>query len=61
MRELMAKYHDLPMDLADAAIVRVAERQRIHRVFTTDQRDFRIYRPAHIGHFVLLPPAISPA
>jgi len=61
MRELMAKYHDLPMDLADAAIVRVAERQRIHRVFTTDQRDFQIYRPAHLGHFVLLPPTISAA
>jgi predicted nucleic acid-binding protein len=35
MRGLMAKYQDMPMDLADAAIVRVAERQRIHRVFTT--------------------------
>ncbi len=38
IRELMAKYHDLPMDLADAAIVRVAERERINRVFTVDQK-----------------------
>lgn len=26
MRELMRKYRDLPIDLADAALVRVAER-----------------------------------
>ena len=44
MTELMAKYRDLPMDLADAAIVRVAERERIRHVFTLDQRDFRVYR-----------------
>jgi predicted nucleic acid-binding protein len=61
MRELMVKYHDLPMDLADAAIVRVAERERIHRVFTVDQKDFNIYRPAHLRRFTLLPPMISPA
>jgi hypothetical protein len=55
IRELMAKYADLPMDLADAALVRVAERDRINRVFTLDQKDFRIYRPAYLGHFILLP------
>ena len=57
----MAKYHDLPMDLADAAIVRVAERERINRVFTVDQKDFSIYRPSHIRRFALLPAMISPA
>jgi predicted nucleic acid-binding protein len=31
----MAKYRDLPMDLADAALVRVAERDRITQVFPT--------------------------
>jgi uncharacterized protein len=61
IRELMAKYHDLPMDLADAAIVRVAERERINRVFTIDQKDFSIYRPAHMRRFTLLPAMISPA
>ena len=55
IRELMAKYHDLPMDLADAAIVRVAERERINRIFTIDRRDFEIYRPAHIARFRILP------
>jgi hypothetical protein len=31
MRELMRKYRDLPMDLADAGLVRVAERERLRR------------------------------
>ena len=35
MKTLMQKYRDLPMDLADAALVRVAEREKIpHRIFT---------------------------
>lgn len=55
MTELMAKYRDLPMDLADAALVRVAERERIRHVFTLDQRDFRVYRPAGLGRLSLIP------
>jgi hypothetical protein len=55
MAELMRKYKDLPMDLADAALVRVAERERIRHVFTLDQRDFRVYRPAGLGRLSLLP------
>ena len=54
IRELMRKYRDLPMDLADAALVRVAERERLRRVFTIDRRDFQIYRPSRIGRFVVL-------
>lgn len=44
MRELMEKYRDLPMDLADAALVRVAEREGLHDVFTLDRRRFTLYR-----------------
>ena len=55
MRELMKKYRDLPMDLADAALVAVAERERIRRIFTLDRRDFEVYRPAKLGRFILLP------
>jgi uncharacterized protein len=55
MRELMRKYRDLPMDVADAALVAVAEREGINRVFTLDRRDFEVYRPARIGRFSLLP------
>jgi predicted nucleic acid-binding protein len=55
MRELMRKYHDLPMDLADAALVRAAEREKISRVFTIDRRDFEVYRPRGIRRFTILP------
>lgn len=55
MQKLMRKYRDLPMDLADAALVTVAERDGIPRIFTLDQKHFRVYRPARIGHFALLP------
>ena len=44
IRELMEKYADLPMDLADAALVRVAERDGLRTVFTVDRRDFTVYR-----------------
>ena len=44
MRELMNKYADRPMDLADAALVRVAEREGIRKIFTLDREDFSVYR-----------------
>ena len=55
IRGLMEKYRDLPMDLADAALVRVAEREGIQDVFTVDRRDFRIYRPKGVGKFNIVP------
>ena len=55
IRELMQKYRDLPMDLADAALVRVAERERIATIFTLDRRDFSLYRPSRIGRFRIVP------
>lgn len=55
MRELMRKYSDLPMDLADAGLVRVAERERISRIFTVDRRDFELYRARRIRRFTVLP------
>lgn len=55
MRALMKKYRDLPMDLADAALVRVAEREGIRRVFTLDRRDFSVYRPLRTGRLEIVP------
>ena len=43
LRELMARYRDVPMSLADATLVRLAELNDESRVFTLDG-DFRIYR-----------------
>ena len=54
MRELMEKYRDLPMDLADAALVRVAEREKITDIFTLDRKHFALYRPGR-RRFLVLP------
>lgn len=43
VRTLLRKYHDIPMSLADACVVRMAEIFRRHCVFTLDS-DFIIYR-----------------
>jgi len=43
MKVLMEKYQDIPMDLADASLVAVAESQKIKRIFTLDS-DFYVYR-----------------
>ena len=43
LRRLIRKYEDLPMSLADACLVRMAELASNCQVFTTD-RHFRIYR-----------------
>jgi predicted nucleic acid-binding protein len=55
MSELMWQYRNLPMDLADAALVRVAEREHCRRIFTIDRRDFEIYRPSRLGRFEIIP------
>jgi len=41
--ELMQKYQDTPMALADASLIAVAESLSMTRIFTLDG-DFRIYR-----------------
>jgi predicted nucleic acid-binding protein len=53
--ELMEKYADLPMDLADAALVRVAERDGLRKVFTVDRRDFMVYRLKGGRRLALIP------
>ena len=55
MRELMEKYRDLPMDLADAALVRVAERESLTEIFTFDRRHFSIYRFGRRRRFSIVP------
>jgi predicted nucleic acid-binding protein len=41
---LMRRYTKLPMDLADASLVLLAEHLDHGRILTTDQRDFSTYR-----------------
>ena len=42
--DLMRKYADQPMDLADASLVWLAEREDVTDVITIDRRDFLAYR-----------------
>ena len=44
MVELMRRYANLPMDLADASLVVLAEHLGHGRILTCDRRDFSIYR-----------------
>lgn len=53
-RALMEKYADARLDFADAALIRVAEREGIRTVFTLD-KGFKVVRPAHARAFTLLP------
>jgi predicted nucleic acid-binding protein len=55
MRELMEKYRDVPMDLADAALVRVAERESLTQIFTLDRKHFSLYRPGRRRRFSIVP------
>jgi uncharacterized protein len=43
MPVLMEQYRDLPMDLADASLVTLAEERRLRQIFTLDD-NFRVYR-----------------
>jgi predicted nucleic acid-binding protein len=40
----MARYTNLPMNLADASLVLLAEHLGCGRILTTDKRDFGAYR-----------------
>lgn len=51
---MMKKYTKLPMDLADASLVLLAEHLGHGRILTTDQRDFGAYRWKSTKPFVNL-------
>jgi predicted nucleic acid-binding protein len=53
-RDLMERYRNVPMDLADATLVVLAEVRDERRIFTLDS-DFRIYRLRGRGSFEVLP------
>jgi uncharacterized protein len=44
IHELMEQYRNLPMDLADASLVVLAEHLASGRILSTDRRDFGAYR-----------------
>jgi hypothetical protein len=52
--DLMRKYRDVPMDLADATLVTMAEERGLAIVFTLD-RDFHFYRLRGRKPFKIMP------
>lgn len=54
-RDLVHQYSDLPMDYADATLVVLAEELGTNLVFTTDRRDFAVYRIKGRRRFEVLP------
>ena len=51
----MEKYHDLPMDFADATLVALAEESEADHVFTLDRKGFSTYRLRGKKTFRLVP------
>ena len=54
-RKLLEEYADLPMDYADSTLVALGEELGTNLVFTTDRRDFSVYRLRGRRHFRVLP------
>jgi len=52
---ILAKYKDLGIQLADASLVHLANREGIETVFTLDRRDFGVLRPARGKKLRLIP------
>jgi predicted nucleic acid-binding protein len=55
MAELMRQYIGLPLGVADASVIAVAERLKASEVATLDERHFRAVTPAHTAALTLLP------
>jgi predicted nucleic acid-binding protein len=52
---LMKKYHDRPMDFADATLVHLARRESLQTILTIDFNDFETYRIDGRKHFRIFP------
>jgi uncharacterized protein len=53
--QILDEYADSRIDFVDASVMAIAERYGIKKIFTLDQRDFRLYRPQHCDSFEILP------
>jgi len=52
---ILAKYRDLGIQLADASLVYLANREEVETMFTLDRRDFGVLRRAPGKKFRLIP------
>jgi predicted nucleic acid-binding protein len=53
--DLMEQYLDLPLGIADASLVALAERLQATEIATLDHRHLGVVRPLHVPAFTLLP------
>jgi predicted nucleic acid-binding protein len=54
-RDIVARYRDLELGLADASLVVLANRWQTRRILTLDERGFRTVSPLQGGSFQILP------
>lgn len=54
-RDLLARYRDVRLGLADASLVVLAERYNTRRILSLDLRAFRAVSPLQGGSFTVLP------
>jgi predicted nucleic acid-binding protein len=52
---LMKRFEDIHPQLADVALVHLANREKIETIFTLDQRDFSIYGSGRRNAFRIVP------
>ena len=55
IERILDAYASLRPQLADAALVHLAEREAIHTIFTLDRRDFSVYRLSRNRPLSLIP------
>jgi uncharacterized protein len=55
LAEVMKQYQNMRPQLADAALVYLADREGIDTIFTLDRRDFGVYRSAQKRAFNIVP------
>ena len=55
MESIMTRYVSARFDYTDVALMALAQRLNIKRIYTFDRRDFSIFRPQHCDTLDLLP------
>jgi predicted nucleic acid-binding protein len=53
--DLMEQYLDLPLGMADASLIALAERHGQKQIASLDHRHLGVVRPRHVTSFTLLP------
>jgi uncharacterized protein len=57
--ELVATYASMKLDVIDASIMAIAEREGLTEIATMNGRDFYAVRPKHTAGFTLVPESID--